>query len=52
MSASLISPFLKSMAYRFPFENRAVLSKENYNITKKSYGAAWSKNSTAACAMI
>ncbi|MED1171819.1 arylamine N-acetyltransferase [Bacillus inaquosorum] len=27
--------FLKSMAYRFPFENRAVLSKENYNITKE-----------------
>lgn len=23
------------MAYRFPFENRAVLAKENYNITKE-----------------
>lgn len=35
MSASMISLFLKAMAYRFPFENRAVLAKENYNITKE-----------------
>lgn len=27
--------FLKAMAYRFPFENRAVLAKENYKITKE-----------------
>ncbi|KXJ34412.1 arylamine N-acetyltransferase family protein [Bacillus spizizenii] len=27
--------FLKAMAYRFPFENRAVLAKENYKVTKE-----------------
>ncbi|MGF7534322.1 arylamine N-acetyltransferase [Bacillus mexicanus] len=27
--------FLQAMAYRFPFENRAVLAKENYKVTKK-----------------
>ncbi|MCY7751343.1 arylamine N-acetyltransferase family protein [Bacillus inaquosorum] len=27
--------FLKSMAYRFPFENRAVLANENYKVTKE-----------------
>ncbi|MEC1288814.1 arylamine N-acetyltransferase [Bacillus mojavensis] len=27
--------FLKAMAYRYPFENRAVLAKENYKVTKE-----------------
>ncbi|MCY8315986.1 arylamine N-acetyltransferase [Bacillus vallismortis] len=27
--------FLEAMAYRFPFENRAVLAKENYKVTKE-----------------
>lgn len=38
--------FLKAMAYRYPFENRAVLAKENYKVTKEELWApSRSKNS-------
>lgn len=32
---SNLPEFLKALAYRFPFENRAVLSKKEYDVTKE-----------------
>lgn len=32
---STLPEFLKALAYRFPFENRAVLSKKEYDVTKE-----------------
>ncbi|ASB67274.1 hypothetical protein QNN00_07070 [Bacillus velezensis] len=38
---SNLPEFLKALAYRFPFENRAVLSKKNMTSRKKDCGGTW-----------